>query len=163
MMRGPLWGTEDAGETWSVWAPSPADPLTNDRAAWAMLDGEGRLVVGVYRNGSEDAYDLRTTAPVVAVARESAPPAASGASLRVEPNPASGAARVRLTLASAETEVRVSVFDARGREVAVVASGALASGEHALAVDTSALASGVYVVRAVVGDRAESARFSVVR
>ena len=87
---------------------------------------------------------------MVAVAGEPAPPAASGVSLSVEPNPASGAATVRLTLASPEAEVHVSVFDARGREVAVVASGARGAGEHSFAVETSPLAAGVYVVRAVL-------------
>ena len=48
------------------------------------------------------------------------------AAVSIDPNPASGATTVRLTLASPEASVRVSVFDARGREVAVLASGARA-------------------------------------
>ena len=57
----------------------------------------------------------------------------------------------------------MSVFDARGREVAVVASGARGAGEHVFALDTSPLAAGVYVVRAVVGETVASGRFVVMR
>ena len=70
---------------------------------------------------------------------------------------------MRLTLASPEAEVQVSVFDARGREVAVLASGPLASGEHAFSLGTEPLAAGVYVVRAVVGGAVASGRFVVAR
>ena len=163
MKRGPVWGTADGGATWTEWSASPGTVGTNDRAQWALAGPEGRLYIGIFRNGQEDAFDVRTTVPVVAVAGEPSPPDASGARLSIEPNPASGVARVRLTLASPEAEVRVSVFDARGREVVVVARGPLASGEHSFALDTSPLAVGVYVVRPLVGSEVASGRFTVVR
>ena len=94
-------------------------------------------------------------------ANESAP--GEQAAVSIDPNPASGAATVRLTLASPEAEVRVSVFDARGREVAVLASGARGAGVHCSRVDTSALAAGVYVVRALVGETVASGRLVVAR
>ena len=83
--------------------------------------------------------------------------------LSVEPNPASGAATIRLALPSPGA-VRGVVFDARGREVAVVASGparlwrALVRGGH-----VASGGPGVYVVRAVVGDEVASGRFVVAR
>lgn len=59
-------------------------------------------------------------------------------------NPVRGAARVRLTQPEA-ADVRVSVVDALGREVAVLAEGTRAATSEAT-FDTSALAPGVYVV-----------------
>ena len=59
--------------------------------------------------------------------------------------------------------MRVSVFDARGREVAVLASGARGAGVHSFAVDSAPLAPGVYVVRAVGRGLVESARLVVAR
>ncbi|OZC03732.1 T9SS type A sorting domain-containing protein [Rubricoccus marinus] len=88
-------------------------------------------------------------------------PEASGASIGVSPNPTSGATTVRLQLPSRQTDVRVSIFDARGREVTTLASDARESGAHVLAIDTSAWAAGVYIVRAEVGGVVASARFVV--
>ena len=72
-----------------------------------------------------------------------------------------GRAEVVASLPEA-ARVRVSVFDARGREVAVLHIGALADGA-ALEVDTSRLAPGVYVVRAVAEGASASATLTVVR
>ena len=161
LLKGSVYGTEDGGRTWAEW-PNPR--REGDSLTWAFVGPGGHLYVGVVNNHpSIAAYDVRTAGPVVAVSGEGAPEAASGARLSIEPNPASGEATVRLVLASPEAEVRVSVFDARGREVAVVASGARGAGAHVLSVDTSAWASGVYVVRAVVGSEVASGRFVVAR
>ena len=96
MMRGPIWGTEDGGATWTVWteaflARPRGDP---DRARWAFAGAGGPpRTWGSTATGYHSAFDMRTTEPVVAVASEPAPPEASGVALRIEPNPASGAAR----------------------------------------------------------------------
>jgi hypothetical protein len=63
------------------------------------------------------------------------------------PNPFREVARLTLTVPSAQP-VRVAVYDALGREAAVLHDGPMAAGAHALALDGSALAPGVYVVRA---------------
>jgi hypothetical protein len=73
------------------------------------------------------------------------------------PNPSAGEARVRLEVAVTQA-VRVAVYDARGREVALLHDGPLAAGRaHAFALDGADLPAGVYVVR-VVGEAFSDAR-----
>ncbi len=63
------------------------------------------------------------------------------------PNPFDRTATLPVALPEA-AEVRVAVYDVLGREVAVVADGRMEAGRHALVLDGSRLASGVYLVRA---------------
>jgi hypothetical protein len=66
------------------------------------------------------------------------------------PNPARGP--VRLTLSQAEAgDVRLAVYDALGRRVAVLLEGALPSGDRDLSWDPAGLASGTYLLRLVGG------------
>ncbi|MEM0963104.1 MAG: alpha-amylase family glycosyl hydrolase [Bacteroidota bacterium] len=69
-----------------------------------------------------------------------------GERLAVYPNPSAGPATVELAVESPRT-VRVELFDALGRRVAVLLDRQLGAGEHAVAVETSGLSAGVYVVR----------------
>jgi hypothetical protein len=62
------------------------------------------------------------------------------------PNPFARRTNIAFSLEKPQA-VRVSVYDALGREAAVLADGMQAAGTHALVWDASALASGVYVVR----------------
>jgi serine protease AprX len=64
----------------------------------------------------------------------------------VYPNPARDQATVRFRLPEGQ-RVRLAVYDAVGREVAVLADGEMASGSHAVRVDGGELAAGVYVMR----------------
>lgn len=80
----------------------------------------------------------------------------------VHPNPAAERALVRFSAAEAQ-RVRVEVFDLLGRRVATLLEGAVAAGEHVLAVDASALSPGLYVVRAQGEGFSESRRLVVVR
>ncbi len=71
------------------------------------------------------------------------------------PNPARGAARLAVSLAS-RAQVTVIVFDAAGRRVRVLARGMLDSGRHSLTWDArdergSRARAGVYFVRASDG------------
>jgi hypothetical protein len=76
-------------------------------------------------------------------------PAAASQALSAPANPFRGATTLQLQVPATQ-RVRVAVFDALGRQVAVLHEGTLAAGEaHRLAFDGSALPSGVYVVRAV--------------
>ena len=102
---GGVYRTRDGGRTW--------EPITGVGSEWggygvetALVGRDGRLYVATYGGV------WRTSEPLP-VAAEAEPTEASGARLRVEPNPASGAVTIRLTLATPEAEVRVSVFDAR--------------------------------------------------
>src|SRR5690606_33319247 len=64
------------------------------------------------------------------------------------PNPTTGRSEVALAVAEAQA-VTVAVYDALGRQVALLHEGPLAAGtEHRLAFDGSGLTAGVYVVRA---------------
>ena len=89
-------------------------------------------------------------------------PGAAALSLVAAPNPAGGAAALRLTTA-APLDARVAVWDALGRRVAVLWDGPVGAGTTAFALDTAALAPGVYVARADAGGRALSVRLTVAR
>lgn len=82
-----------------------------------------------------------------------AEPAVPGQGLRLgpaAPNPFADATTLPLHLA-APAPVRVAVYDVLGREVAVLHDGPLPAGDHAVGLDASALAPGLYVVRAEGG------------
>lgn len=59
------------------------------------------------------------------------------------PNPFNAATRIAFALPAA-AEVKLSVYDLHGREVAVLVQKALLAGEHAVAFDATGLASGLY-------------------
>ena len=84
-------------------------------------------------------------------------------SLSVSPSPARGAARVRVAVREAGA-VRVEVYDALGRRVAVLAEGPFeAQRTQTFVLDAGALPAGTYVVR-VAGEGVRAARsFVVVR
>jgi hypothetical protein len=65
----------------------------------------------------------------------------------VYPNPFRTSATVEFGVQEM-AEVRLAVYDVLGREVAVLADGALAAGTHELALDGDHLPSGVYAIRA---------------
>lgn len=62
------------------------------------------------------------------------------------PNPLASAATIRYTLAEA-APVRLAVFDVAGREVAVLAEGVRAAGEHEARFEADGLPSGLYLYR----------------
>ena len=103
-------------------------------------------------------YRYRRTA----VATEPPPVAAVLELEPAAPNPVSGAVTLAYRLA-APAVVRLAVYDALGREVAVLHDGPLAAGAHALTLDTSGWSPGVYVVRVTAGVQTASARLVVVR
>ena len=65
------------------------------------------------------------------------------------PNPTTGVAELSLTVAQSQA-VRVALFDALGREVAVLLDGQVAAGAaQTLRLEGRTLPAGLYVVRAV--------------
>ena len=102
----------------------------------------------------------RTAAPVYAVTGEAAPKS-NALAVRVWPNPTGGRATLSVALATPE-RVRVVVYDARGREVAVAHDGPAVDGQR-FAVETAGLAPGTYAVRATSASGAAIARLTVVR
>ncbi len=65
------------------------------------------------------------------------------------PNPAVGSVTVPFEL-SRKADVSITAYDALGRRVAVLAEGPHTAGRHRVTLDAHGLASGVYLVRAVV-------------
>jgi uncharacterized delta-60 repeat protein len=66
------------------------------------------------------------------------------------PNPAGGATEIRFSVPAAGP-VTLTLYDALGREVAVLADGHLQAGPHAAPVDASLLPSGLYVYHLISG------------
>ena len=78
------------------------------------------------------------------------------------PNPTTGAASLVLSLPE-PSDVRVSVFDVLGREVAVLAAGRQPAGDVTIRVPAGGLSAGTYVVRAAVGAQVLAQRLTVTR
>jgi hypothetical protein len=121
----------------------------------------GELAPGVHRFRLRqiDLDGAETLSPVV----ELSVGVEGTAFVSVSPNPVSGAGRVSVQAARAQT-VRVSVFDALGREVAVLFDGMLGANEaQTFSLDASALGAGVYVVRLAGEGVAQTQTFVVAR
>ena len=134
------------------------------RVVAAVVYDEDREVFGSVQGGATEAemgQFLRALAEAFGQATSAEGGAAAGLAVRVWPNPSAGRSHVAFGLAAA-ADVRVSVYDALGREVAVLAEGPRGPGRHTVALDGSALAPGVYAVR-VSGPEAHAARFTVAR
>lgn len=140
------------------------------------LTGAGTVPAGLVQTAYVGAFDGQTNwlAPWTAmatngiaalanpVARED-DEAAGGLSVgTLSPNPARGPARLSFSLDRAR-HVRVSAYDVLGREVAVLADEQRPAGAQAVALDASALAPGLYVVRVQAEGRAASRLFAVAR
>jgi hypothetical protein len=91
-------------------------------------------------------------------ATASAPPAGP----IVTPNPVKGKATVMFEL-SEPLDVRVSVYDLLGREVAILLDEAQEAGYHETALDGARLPSGTYLVRLEAGSTATTDRITIVR
>ena len=133
-------------------------------AVWGAWGGRAVTSSSAYasngtNSGGAWVVDLR---PVLPVAGEDGPAGTSFALSAPAPNPVRGAARVTVSLPEAGV-LDVRLFNVLGQEVARVADGEHAAGAHTLAVETSGLAPGVYLLRATAGTRAETRRMTVVR
>ncbi len=79
----------------------------------------------------------------------------------IYPNPFNGTATISLTLPS-PGDLNVALFNVLGQEVMTVVRGPRVAGTHQISVDASALASGVYFVRAEMADSDLSATQKIV-
>ena len=151
---------EAGGFTWTV----PTDLSTSDeyRLAVFVRPGDGSVVRGAVDG-------VRFTAPNVAPGPASSSSEAAPEALTVappRPNPSGGAAGRQATVRVGVPEagpVEVSVYDVRGRRVAVATSGDRPAGWHDVRLDTGALAPGVYVVRASTAADVVTRPLTVVR
>lgn len=120
------------------------------------------LTVRVVENGADERpLDLRSAGePLVfadgdemtaeAGSRTAAPDEDVEAAVSAFPNPVRSVATVRFSLRTAGP-AEVSVHDALGRRVAVLAEGTFEAGAHEARWDTRAVSTGVYVVRVAAG------------
>ena len=99
---------------------------------------------------------------VVDLTPEASAVTASPATLTVTPNPTRGQATLRYTLTET-ADVRLAVYDALGREVAVLAEGREEAGAHAAVLDTRALPAGVYVYRLSANGATAAGRLTVAK
>jgi hypothetical protein len=120
---------------------------------------QGRILIVSVGNVFYDVNNANFTVAGI-VANEEQAADATGLSA-VAPNPATGTASFSLRSASTEA-VTVAVYDALGRQVAVLHDGPVGV-EEAFTVDVSRLPAGVYVVRAAGGAVRSTQRFTVVR
>ena len=124
-----------------------------DLASAMAYDDVGDLYVAtlggsVYRVMSFTVANEPTTAPPRVVLHDAAP------------NPARASTALRFELTES-ADVRLAIYDALGREVAVLADGSLAAGNHAVRFGTAGLPAGVYAVRLTTGDGVVASRFTV--
>ena len=146
---------------------SVGDVLGDVVAAVVYVD-EDDVYAAVSGGGTAESREAQRRAFLTALASLASPvdaeDGADGVDLAVTaaPNPARGRTTVSFGVAEA-ADVRVAVYDALGRQVAVLADAPLGAGRHDVALETARLPAGVYVVRAVVGAEARTARLTVVR
>ncbi|HLA64391.1 MAG TPA: T9SS type A sorting domain-containing protein, partial [Rhodothermales bacterium] len=113
---------------------------------------------GPYVSPALAAWDAQAATP----AEPGAPDTPGALTLAVVPNPAQGPASFHFTLPEA-APVRLAVYDALGREVAVVTDAVLPAGSHEAALNAGRLAPGVYLARLTAGSETASRRLTVVR
>ncbi len=148
----------------NAWSPGPALPAPREGAAVVELNGR------LYVIGGRDASGPQSSMYVldVSTAVDDGPSGASTLQLGAPiPNPTSGESRI--TMRAAESgEAAVEAFDALGRRVAVLYSGPIVAGDHALSWtgrDDAGrlLPAGVYAVRARLGAHIAVRRLTVTR
>ena len=159
-------GTFEAGEEYAVSQGDDMGTVRINGAEETALVGTaipdlGQLT-GVVdeRNGAYRILPiLATDVTASGTAGEAGP---EGALSLAVANPLRGTATVRFELA-APGRARLALFDALGRQVAVLADGAVGTGEQTATVDAGRLATGVYVLRLQTERGAASRTLTVVR
>lgn len=112
----------------------------------ARVSDRARVAYAVDPNPYNDAWGTADSLPVAA---EPPAPGAPPAETRLRPafpNPARHRATIPFALAAA-APVRLAVYDAWGREVAVLVDAPTPAGHHAATLEASALPAGTYFVR----------------
>jgi ligand-binding sensor domain-containing protein len=134
-----IYRSSDEGSTWTILDGSG---LAYPHVIALSFDNRGVLFAGTYNGGV-----FRTGRTLSGVQAEPALPSAYGLKQNY-PNPFNPATIIEYTVpAGAPAEVRVTVYDLLGREVASLASGPSTPGVHRVRWDAGAAPGGVYFVR----------------
>jgi len=80
----------------------------------------------------------------------------------ISPNPFNQRTEIRFELRDA-SQIRLTVYDISGREVAVLAEGFYSAGAHLVVFDGEGLSSGVYFARLQVVDEAQTKKLLLVK
>ena len=127
--------------------------ITDQGQALTLAPGAFRVYTDV---------DVPSPDPFLISTPSDAGPETAALAVGVAPNPVRSRATVRWSL-DAPGDASLALYDMLGRRVALLAEGAQPAGAQTISLDASALPSGVYVLRLTAGDRAETARVTVVR
>jgi hypothetical protein len=134
-------------------------------AAVPDAEGDGRadLVVGAQAEdggavNAGRAY-VFSTSTIVAAEPE---PGGAALAFTAWPNPASGPVALAFTL-ERPGPIRLAVYDALGREAAVLLDGVRPAGPHEATIDAAALAPGLYLARLEAEGRAVTRRVTFAR
>jgi hypothetical protein len=134
----------------------PLDDLNAGTYDFLDADGYEQVIMAVANTSlagtGSYAYEISET--VI----DDAPPGLAAARLECHPNPFNPRTEFRFDLPRASGDVRLTVHDLRGREVARLHEGSLAPGAHRFPWTPDDLAAGVYVGRLVVDGRETSQR-----
>ncbi len=141
------------------WTESPisSTPYTYWRDELASVS-DRHAVVGHSEPDDQGYVLVFDLASVVAV--DPAPPLVEAFRVEVAPNPVSRESEIAIHVKD-PSEISISVFDVRGREVAVLANRRFAPGRHTIRFDSSALPSGGYFLRLASGDHIKTRVFTV--
>jgi len=176
------------GAQLSTGDPFPENTLPDGPGAIVLVEGElavgasvsdalDKLITGMVYRAEDDvlavysdfnATETSTEDFLAAIASLSQSVAnedeANGIDLAVTaaPNPLRDRTTVAFGVAEA-ADVRVAVYDALGREVALLAEAPYAAGRHEVTFEANDLPAGVYVIRAVVGAEARTSRVTLAR
>ena len=148
----------DGAPAWAVRGGGPGTAGFSERAGGVAATAAGVVATGGFYEDADFGPFALSAAPQnhsgvyvigldrLPVATEPVPPPRALSLSAPSPNPASGAVTLRLAAPDAR-HARVEVFDALGRSVALLHDGPSAA-SRPLRFDASALAPGLYVVRA---------------
>jgi hypothetical protein len=139
--------------------------VTADARLLAPGRYDGMFIVSPIGNGFEFLASDRVMVHVEVTPRGPAPPPAGPPAVDLQsarPNPVSSATTVSYGIPET-APVRLAVYDARGREVALLAEGTREAGWHDAEWRTEGAAAGLYVVRLVASGEVQTVTVVVVR
>jgi len=143
---------------------SVGDVLASSSVVAAVVLTYDGTEFGSVRGGASFATNsqalLDALAGLMAVAGEDG--AAHNLELAVAPNPVAHQGQVSFGLA-AGAEVRLALYDALGREVALLTDGPYGTGHHTVSFTATSLPAGVYVVRMTGTGAPQTARLTLTR